>query len=256
MYLSVLLDPVERCSESTNSTFQITAISYRYVFTIVSIAGLCQAVWKTHISITSFWISFGGVCQAYEGGSTLCDGEIGERVNIYINSARGSTQSQLTSKLNAVISVVFDTTPNRCQDLIRRVLCLYYYPPCSFNGTLTAPVSICPEECFYVQHECTDKWSQLGRLLSVPGSDLSFINCSSPGQILHPLPHCCVDAGITIAGQTQHKICIVKTLKISPYRSTSGSYRVPLQIITQSQCTNPFIFLQCLQPLLLQWLLG
>ena len=143
----------------------------------------------------------------------MCDGEIGERVNIYISDARDSTQLELTSALNAVISVVFITTSNRCQDLIRRVLCLYYYPPCSFNGTLTAPVSICPEECFYVQQECTDKWDQLERLLGIPRSDLGFINCSSPGQILDPLPHCCVDAGVTmdtstsVPGYTHYNMC-------------------------------------------------
>ena len=48
MYLSVLLDPVERCSESTNSTFQITAISYRHVVTIVSIAELYAKLFERH----------------------------------------------------------------------------------------------------------------------------------------------------------------------------------------------------------------
>ena len=149
--------------------------------------------------VLCFLISFGGVCQAYEGRSTQCDGEIGERVSIYISNARGSTQSQLTSTLNTIISSVFDTTSSRCQDLIRRVLCLYYYPPCGFNGTLTAPVSICPEECFYVQHECTDAWTELESLVSIT---LDFINCSSPAQILDPLPHCCADAGITMDTST------------------------------------------------------
>ena len=160
----------------------------------------------------SFWISFGGVCQAYEGGSTLCDGAVDENVNIYIGNAR--KQAELTSTLNGAISVVFDTSSSRCQDLIRHVLCLYYYPPCSFNGTFTPPVSLCPEECLYIQNQCLDKWNQLERLLGIPGSYLSFINCSNPGQILDPLPHCCVDAGITIAGQTQHssiEIFVAKT---------------------------------------------
>ena len=108
----------------------------------------------------------------------------------------------MTSTLNAVVSIVFDTTSSRCQDLIRRVLCLYYYPPCGFNGTFTPPVSICPEECLYVQHECADAWNQLESLLGISGSVLGFINCSNPGQILDPLPHCCVDAGITMDTST------------------------------------------------------
>ena len=195
--------------------------------------------------------SFGGVCRAYEGGSTLCDGVVDESVKIYISNER--KQAELTSTLNAVISVVYDTS-SRCQDLIRNVLCLYY-PPCGFNGILTAPVSICPEECLYVQHECTDAWNQLEHLLALPGSYLSFINCSNPTQILDPLPHCCVDAGITIAGQTQYSSIVAKPCN-SVYTSTQGIYKVPHWIDSQSQCTNSFIVLQYLQTLLFQWLLG
>ena len=62
-----------------------------------------------------------------------------------------------------------------------------------------APVSICPEECVYVQNECTDAWNQLTSLVSI---NLGFINCSNPGQMLDPLPHCCVDAGITMDTST------------------------------------------------------
>ena len=165
-------------------------------------------IWLDNIIISfPFRISFGGVCQAYEGESTLCDGEIGEGVNIYISNATGSTQLELTSTLNRFISFVFDATRNQCQDLIRHVLCLYFYPPCGFNGTLTAPVSICPEECFYVQNECADQWNQLEHLLGIDDRGFGFlgydfINCSSPGQILDLLPHCCVDAGITMDSST------------------------------------------------------
>jgi len=96
---------------------------------------------------------------------------------------------------------VIATISAQCQELIQSVLCLYYYSPCGFNGTLTSPVSICPEECFYVQNECTGTWNQLAGLLGISGSGLGFINCSNPGQILDPLPHCCVDAGVTIPGE-------------------------------------------------------
>ena len=147
-------------------------------------------------------ISFGGVCEPYQGGSTQCDGEIGEGANIYLSNARGvSTQADLTSRLNNIISSVFETfaTSTQCMELIQNVLCLYYYTPCGFNGTLTSPVSICPEECFYVQNECSNEWSLLERLLGA--TDLGFINCSNPRQSLEL---CCVDAGITIPG---HNVC-------------------------------------------------
>ena len=147
------------------------------------------------------------MCEAYQGGSTLCDGRVGESAYIYFRSARGvRTQAELTFRLNAIISPVFAIASTHCQELIQSVLCLYYYTPCGFNGTLTSPVSICPEECFYVQNECTDTWNQLAGLLGISGSDLGFINCSSPGQVLDPLPHCCVDAGVILPSENDNKI--------------------------------------------------
>ena len=150
----------------------------------------------------------GAACETYKGESILCDDEVGENASIYI---RGGTQAHLTSTLNSDILVsALHTTSSRCQDLIRNVLCLYFYSPCGFNGTFTAPVSICSEECFYVQHQCESTWKQLVDILKISKPDDGFINCSNPGQRLNPLPHCCVDAGITtdtsasIPGQTQH----------------------------------------------------
>jgi len=142
----------------------------------------------------------------YLGGSTLCDGELAESVDVYFTNARSvNTQAQLTSQLNAIFSSVFTIVSTRCWELIQSVLCLYYYTPCGFNGTLTSPVSICPEECFYVQNECTNAWNLLESLLGSSAAGLGFINCSNPGDILEPLPHCCVDAGITIPGVNEQQ---------------------------------------------------
>ena len=103
---------------------------------------------------------------------------------------------------------IFDAASSRCQDLIQNVLCLYYYPPCNFSEVLTAPVSICPEECFYVQHTCAPAWEQLEKLFSIFGDEFELINCSYPGKILDPLPHCCVDAGITSTSIPGCRICM------------------------------------------------
>ena len=142
------------------------------------------------------------MCEAYQRGSVLCDSQLGESAEIYFSNALRSSsiqiQGELTSELNAIISQVFATTSAECQELIRNVLCLYYYTPCGFNGTLTSPVSVCPEECFYVETQCTIVWNRLETLLSTAAPSIGFINCSNPGQILEPLPHCCMGAGITI----------------------------------------------------------
>ena len=147
-----------------------------------------------------FLISFRGArsCEVYQGHSILCAYTIGENISVYISRYR--RQSDLTLKLNKFIGLLLNTTSNRCKNLIRRVLCLYFYPPCGFNGTLTTLVSICPEECLYVQNECLKVWSTLEAfLLKIK---LGFINCGSPGERLDNLPHCCVDAGITMDTST------------------------------------------------------
>ena len=200
----------------------------------------------------SFLISFGRVCHAYRSGSTLCDGKIGENVNVYTRRQ----DYQLERALDAV-SVVLVTTPNRCKDLIRNVLCLYYYPPCGFNETFTPLVSICPEECFHIQHECADVWKQVESLLNVFESDLEVINCSNPGQILDPLPHCCVDAGITmdtstsIPGHTHMQKSCFKTITVWGLKLTI--YLLYTFIFKKLQLR--FFVLQCLQvPSVHQWL--
>ena len=193
----------------------------------------------TYIFISfCFWISFGGICQPYRGGSTLCDGEFDETINVH-TSRNVQSQEVLTSTLNNVISFSsFDTVSSHCQNLIRSVLCLHYYTPCGLDAAL---VSICPEECFYVQNSCSQIWNDLERLLKVSGTDLRFINCSNPGEILDPLPHCCVDARITIdtanSGQAQ-------------YNMWSQIY-----LLQNSMWSFSLFALQYLQLMLLRWLL-
>jgi len=195
--------PVRRCSNDTNTTSSVTEQNYLS--------------------------RFGGVCEAYQGGSTLCDSRVGEGVYIYFKNARGiSTQAELTLRLNDIISPVLTVVSTHCQELIQNVLCLYYYPPCGVNGTLTSPVSICPEECFYVQNECAGTWNQLASLLGISVSDLRFIDCSSPGQILDPLPHCCVDAGVTVLVPTSASVVSVSVA------ATDISPSFPSQSLTTS----------------------
>lgn len=177
--------------------------------------------WNNFSPARSIINSIGGKCQAYQGGSTLCDDKVGK--SVYITARDGTliyTQEEVNNRLNNdfVIQELVASS-SHCRELIRNVLCLYYYPPCDLNGTLTVPVSICPEECFYVQHECTNAWKRLESLFSLSGPNLGFINCSHLGSMLDPLPHCCVDAGITmdistsIPGQTHHSMCkVAKTV--------------------------------------------
>ena len=84
-----------------------------------------------------------------------------------------------------------------CGDLISKVLCHYFFAPCGANGLLHLPLSICPEECNFVEAACASKWKIVNALLS--GAGLSTINCSATGALLKGLTPCCIDADIEIA---------------------------------------------------------
>ena len=49
--------------------------------------------------------------------------------------------------------------PERCRDIVIRVMCTHYYLPCGSNGTLYVPLPICSDVCMYVsEKKCSDVW--------------------------------------------------------------------------------------------------
>ena len=71
-------------------------------------------------------------------------------------------------------------------------------PPCGEHGLLHLPLSICPEECNYVETTCANEWETVNDLLN--GAGLSSLECSATGTLLQGLTLCCIDAGIEIPG--------------------------------------------------------
>ena len=105
-------------------------------------------------------------------------------------------QSFVLNELNGRLLPFLSGEDGECGDLISRVLCHYFFAPCGANGQLHLPLSVCQEECQYVQSACTNQWKIANNLLNSAG--LSTISCSATGSLLHGLALCCIDAGITI----------------------------------------------------------
>ena len=133
--------------------------------------GFEQISWKKHcIFITSCWkvslyvqcqgkvqwsfivllILSIGTCQHYLRGSNLC--------NIFYKSTdyifTNMNQSLIPNELDERIFHVLSGGDGECGDLISRVLCHYFFAPCGANGQLHLPLSLCPDECHYVQSVC------------------------------------------------------------------------------------------------------
>ncbi len=154
-----------------------------------------------------------GVCEEYNGLATACNSVISAGDYIYIPYGRvDGDQKRLTEQFN-MASIIVTLLPPRCLEVVRKLLCTYYFIPCgklhSFDNVsgqnfveMIPPVSVCSEPCFYLQNDlCPEEWkTAIEYFESRPdlvAVGLGFINCSEPGVLLEPLPYCCTDAGIT-----------------------------------------------------------
>ena len=113
-----------------------------------------------------------------------------------------------------IITLLNDNAPeiysndDECVNLMFRVLCHYYLPPCdiSHNNTIRL-TSLCQEECAFVQSRCESTWKAAESAL---GRDL-FIDCNDTSRLLYPQPHCCSEAGIEITHATSDPTVAMKS---------------------------------------------
>ena len=160
----------------------------------------CQPI--VLIMLVSLTIHSIGTCQRYLGQSNLCNDVYNP--SDYIFTAMN--QTLLANELdNRIFYVLRDS--GECGDLISKVLCHYFFAPCGANGLLHLPLSICPEECNFVEAACAKQLGLVNNLLR-GSANLNIISCRATGALLQGLSPCCIDAGIEIRG-------IIKAIKVS-----------------------------------------
>ena len=137
-----------------------------------------------------------GQCEAYNGEAHVCASFMKRgRDFVYISKGPHS-QKSITNLLNKNIHKaknLLDRFGKECAELLYRILCHYYLPPCGTIIQTFSPPSLCQKDCARVQSMCEGTW--IAAELAF-GSD-SFINCSDTARSLHPLvPVCCTGINI------------------------------------------------------------
>ena len=122
---------------------------------------------------------------------------------VYVPFGRTFGNLQVLNNFVADATLITDLLPDHCREVARNIICAYYYPTCGNNTTFEPPKAVCQEECMYLRDIlCPEEWQlALDHLNSqdfIETYGLELINCSTPGEFISPLPHCCTDAGVNI----------------------------------------------------------
>ena len=136
---------------------------------------------------------------------TMCDNVYEPGVDfVYVPYTRsGGKYSDLIKDMSQ-FALLLNQPLATCDLPVDQLLCHYYLPPCGNVTHYEPPTAVCPEVCNIFVEQCPNEWvaaldvfKQSGQVYIEDG--LQFINCSSPGQHLAPLPYCCTDAGLNIS---------------------------------------------------------
>lgn len=165
-----------------------------------------------------------GVCEAYGVNTTkadVCKDILRPGIDFVFISHNHGSQDEITALLNEKISIFFTTGTDdmHCLEMIFRVACHYYLPPCGNSMHPLPPYSLCQDECDHVRSKCEAVWEVAEFVFG--GSD-SFINCSETSRLLFPLPNCCTGAGITLSNNHKQQSTTTATVPSDTDSSLSG----------------------------------
>ena len=150
-----------------------------------------------------------GNCVLYRHPETenFCDKLFMRGVDhVYIPRKRNSGRfSALIAFISGITPLIHNPATNaKCLDMIDRLLCHYYVPPCGNSTVFEPPTPVCPHVCNYITEICEDAWEEIFKMAQnvdeyLAPKGLTLINCSNPSEYLPPVPHCCSNLGIDIS---------------------------------------------------------
>ena len=133
---------------------------------------------------------------------------------MYVPTRRLGGSQVLLRQFSEEANVFLNQIPARCQDIAKNVLCIHYYLPCGYNGTLHVPLPLCPDVCRYMSETlCPDIWSFVARFLNSSSIDPEYRNdegvklpvCNDTDQMINYLnlsSDCCSDGGVVLPSST------------------------------------------------------
>ena len=130
---------------------------------------------------------------------------------VYVPNGRvGGSQVKLRDYLeDATTSLTFvNVSDPKCFEAVSKALCIHYYLPCGFNGSLHVPQFLCGDVCHYLTDAvCRTFWPQAMELLRT-GIDRRFQNmgldlpiCNDTSKAVASLElseDCCITGGVIV----------------------------------------------------------
>ena len=113
----------------------------------------------------------------------------------------------------------------KCFEAVSKALCIHYYLPCGFNGSLHVPQFLCADICHYLSDAvCRTFWPQAMDLLST-GIDLSLQNMGLDFPI-------CNDTSMAVASlELSEDCCRTGGVIIPPVPSMTSSIPVTTNLL-------------------------
>ena len=176
-----------------------------------------------HLTVPLLEYSY-GVCQEYEVEANVCAGVLKPGVNfVYISKKLPGNHQSLPALINKKIheaEYLFSTQDSSCVNLMFRIACQYYFPPCGNSIQQEAPVPLCKEECQLVQSVCPDTWKTTALAFS---HSIPFISCNDTSELLFPPRNCCTAAGIELPQSSSESLTLCQ---ISPSLNSANLSRI------------------------------
>jgi len=69
---------------------------------------------------------------------------------VYLPIGRAGGSINILNSLAADTNVIINLIDEPCREVAREVVCYFYYPPCGNSTTFEPPISVCQDECAYV----------------------------------------------------------------------------------------------------------
>uniref|UniRef100_A0A1X7U9D3 Protein kinase domain-containing protein n=1 Tax=Amphimedon queenslandica TaxID=400682 RepID=A0A1X7U9D3_AMPQE len=172
-------------------------------------------------------MSANGICEAYykdKSSTSICDHLYDPDIDyVYIPYKRlGGSQQDLRQFALQANALIFQI-PEHCRDLAIKIMCVHYYLPCGFNGTLHVPLPICSNVCSYMSETlCPDIWSFVVKFLDLnqvaPGyrydEGIKLPVCNNTAKLIDYLnltSDCCSDGGIKVPQLTKTAAKVINT---------------------------------------------
>ena len=160
-----------------------------------------------------FYYSSNGRCVPYywrESVYAICDNLYNPDIDyVYIPKRRLHGSQYLLRQFTEEAVPILAPVPERCRDIVIRVMCTHYYLPCGSNGTLHVPLPICSDVCMYVSEtKCSDVWKIIVNYLDNTASTefrndegIKLPSCNDTDYIIDYLNltrDCCTNGGIIL----------------------------------------------------------